>query len=392
MEANASLNLLDAARLLRRWWFIPVLCAVLGVGIGVSTISSSNVVVAESTVVVENDPAIEFLASTWVANTNSWNAQLGPSLSELASALTASDAVEALGDAVNGTAIAVTAVEPDTLTLRISADSGRQAVDASNAYVGLIVKLRKDSASEISRSALATIDEATRVLQEYIDGSSSVAELSDGTRLQVFDRGDAAEVLVRLQLLSGTAQQIGLFDGRVTTSTAVQGSSGSNLPAALLGFVFMCLGVALVLVLGPLDSRLRTRRDIRQVTDAPLLAVSSKDDDRLVQVASAVAGLREPMVYIVSVGGRDATSTASTVQATLNEHGSNTAVRAISLADTDLLDIGQGDEPVLVVVRSGQDRRTDLARVCHSLEGAARPVAGVAMLDVRPRDAASVLR
>ena len=387
MEERATMNLTGAFTLLRRLWLVPTIFAIGGIILGASSVVRSDVVVAESTLVLSDDRSINFLTSKELGEI-----RLGPTVTELKSLLTSDATRESVADAIAGTHLSVTDTPAaNTIILRISGDDEAQVRKAADAFIKLATGLRTADAKRVSEGASRTIAASKTALQAFLDGEASSIEPPNGSNVVIVDRGEAAAELVQLSLMQGQADQLADFDGGVAATTRVAGSTGRALPGILLGVVFFGLGVAAVLVLGPLDSRIRTRRDIERVSGASLLAVCASADATMWSLASAIAALRAPTVFLVPAAAGSVEVVAVAVRQALSESGNQTNVRSTSLGGPAFDELLISTDPVVVVVRSGLDRRADLSEAQQGLSNAGRKPVGVALVGVSSRDRRATL-
>jgi hypothetical protein len=380
MQDRSPMSLDRARVMLRRWWLVPVVLGLLGVLLGSTGALRDDVVVANAKIVVRGDESVRFLS---IADPQ----EVGLSASALAALAVSPQTAESVGGAGRGSHITASADVPNkTLNLSVTASTSRKALDAANAYVDYLRAARVADAKATSAQVLANVTATRSVLNAYLAGQETPATLPDGSAVVIVSKSDAAEQLVDLGQLEGVAQSLATFDGGLVSTVKVESKTSSWALAALLAVAFLGLGVAVVLVVAPLDTRLRTRRDIEHVAGPnSLIAVTSSGQD-LWPLAAAIGRMQQNEVLLIPTGSKDADDIANGVQQLLDENGVDKRIRSITASGPDLSAAARAENGIVVIVREGIDRQDDLASVCHTLATLGRTDAAVALTGLRDAD------
>ena len=120
--------------------------------------------------------------------------------------------------------------------------------------------------------------------------------------------------------LAGVAESLATFDGGLVSTVKVESTTSSWALAALLAVAFLGLGVALVLVMAPLDTAIQEHgRNIENVAGPnSLIAVTNSGHD-LWPLAAAIRRMDRDEVLLIPTGSKDAGDIADAVRQLFND-------------------------------------------------------------------------
>lgn len=280
-------------KLMRRWWWVMILCPVLAAGAAwLVTSRLTPIYEAEAVLLVDRTQTQgtftnynDILAAERLSNTYSELVQTSAVLTETVDRLD-------LGLKPSELSISVSTIN-DTQLLRITAknaDPELAALIANTVSVVFAEHINAQSTSAIGANS-SSLQPAIDDLQVQIDETSAridmLLESSDASNAAVQEeirqlRNDLGTYQTQLADLLETQQRMALLEDEVGVQIRVADpASAPSTPisprplfnialAVVLGFA---VASGLVLWLGYLDDTVKTPEDVRQITDAPALGL-----------------------------------------------------------------------------------------------------------------------
>jgi Mrp family chromosome partitioning ATPase len=255
---------------LRRYFWIPILCAVAAAGLGyVLDKQIKHQYSARALLKIDDQNLTRSLLGLPAQNNNDQAAAAIELIPEVDQASTASRAIKILGK--DGTGYTVKKVQDDTdvaldkdtglVAVQAQANSARISAALANAYAEAYVDRR-------SERDLAQIEAAIRSLDRQLQKVRRTAKINPA------DASTAAQLAVRLQTLRLYQQTRPKSISIATPAVQPTGTSGISpkraaIYAAVLGLL---LGLAIVAVREQTDRRTRTPEDFEIYFGAPVLA------------------------------------------------------------------------------------------------------------------------
>jgi capsular polysaccharide biosynthesis protein/Mrp family chromosome partitioning ATPase len=276
---SAQLN--DYAALLRRQWWLVVLCVVLGVGLGVGYTGLAATQYTSTTSVLVTATGVDEQPTTVAGRVSDINldteAQLVTS-TEIVGA--AADAIGYAGNPAELVSRVSITVPPNTeiLDIGFTATTAPAAQAGAEAFATAYLDNRRkaaDATLEASRTSLqARIDDLTSQLQAV---SSTIAGLPADSAERAFSEAKASSLNNQIGSLGTQLNQVGattVTPGRVITSASLPRSPSSPdlaldvVAGALLGLL---LGLGLAVLRQRSDRVLRRAGDLERQTGLPVL-------------------------------------------------------------------------------------------------------------------------
>jgi hypothetical protein len=352
-------------KMLRRLWFIPVGLFVLGLILGPSTINDT--VGVEITMRLSEHPGVAFLTFTDRQAAGTFALQGQPLATQLEGEF---------DDNGTGTVDVSSNVDGDQIIATISGQDSSKIADEADAMVARARELRKSAALLIADSTQKAVATARQPLVDYLSAQS--AQPSTNGSVVVVDRTDAAKQLAELDLLSGTAEQLRTFDGGVAASSR-EISPSRTTSRLILGSLLMLLGAVLVFLIAPHGSRVRDVEELESIGGStPVIAVSGSDQS----VANSIIAIvrhrlsGDQAAILAALGGSDPSPVTDGLVERLTESGNSTVIVAQSFPG-DMATISRDVGGVLLFVRMGLDRKTDLSEAMSNARAMDIPVLAI---------------
>jgi hypothetical protein len=352
-------------KMLRRLWFIPVGLFLVGLLLGPSTVSDK--VGVETTMRLSEHPGVTFLTF------NSFTDKQAQANFALQGQPLATQLEQEFNNTKGATVDVSSNVNGDEIVATVSGHDSSKVADEADAIVARARDLRKSAAVLIADSTNKAVTTARQSILDYL--ATPNAPTSGGGTVVIVDRTDAVKQLAELDLLSGTADQLRSFDGGVAASTRVISPSRTT-SRLILGAVLMLVGAVLVFLIGPYGTRLRDMDDLEMVAGSTPVVALTGSDQEVANSVIAVARHRLPSgqsAVLAPVAMSEPSQVAQRVLAHLQESNDSTVIVARSFPG-DMASISRDVGGVLLLVRMGVDRKTDLAYALSNARAMGVPV------------------
>ena len=364
MEATNG-GLERGLRMLRRLWFIPVGLLLAGLLFGPSTVGDT--VGVETTMRLSEHPGVAFLTfsdkqaqTTFALQGQPLAAQLGQEFRN------------------NGTTtVNLSSNEKgDEIVLSVAGPNSKVVSDEADAIVARARDLRKVAALLIADSTTKAVKTARQAIVDYLSAQNAPPS-ANGT-VVIVDRTDAVKQLAELDVLSGTADQLRTFDGGIAASTRKISPSRTT-SRLILGAVLMLLGAVLVFLIGPHGTRLRDLDDLQSLAGStPVVALRGSEEDVANSVVAVVRHrLPDGQAAVVSsLGGSEPSQATQRVLERFQDASDSTVIVARSFP-SDMASISRDVGGVVLLVRMGVDRKTDLSYAMSNARAMGLPVLAI---------------
>jgi hypothetical protein len=386
MSSKPPLNFSSGLSLLRRLWFVPIVAAIAGVGLGAGIGGGNGTTVAETRVSLLTDPAFELLRQPDTMP----KTDIGRPISVLAAAIDGDEAKSALGDSVRDTKLDIS-VTDTTLIMRVSGASKSRVQRATSAYVDLLRKYRLDDFAQASSAVQVAIQTGRKVLQDYLADPNGKGTVQAGGTL-VTNEADAATKLAEYAVLGATAKRLSQVTEPISFSTSIVSATSFVVSSLLLGFVFLALGVVIVLVVGPLLGGVRTLQDVTAAIGGQrVLAVAGRGSAELLPLALAIrhASAESDKVALLPMRDSSVAAQASEIEMHLRSFGDERTVLGVAPLPGGLDQLVREGAGAIVMVRSGKARASAISHAVLVLQNAGVPIIGVALVEVSASDMGS---
>ncbi|PUA83020.1 hypothetical protein C7S10_04900 [Nocardioides currus] len=281
-------------------------------------------------------------------------------MESMVSQLQSEATAKSLGDAVEGAALVATmAVDKTSVSVRATAPTIDAARESTQAFAAELSELYQSFVAELADRRLASVDAGIAAL----DGSTGAGQPNGP---------ENASTLAELRVERESLTEIAGKTAPTPEVRQLSSSSNRGATAALLALAFGLLAAGVVAMSGLSTRRLRYRDDIDGVTGAGTLISEISRAHGNWGVGQVIDRLsaRGP-VTLIPVGARPADD--------LRESIVGEATSEVELGEPFARSAGSAAlrGPVVLVVRLGQDKRSDLDLAHRAFSVADGPFAGV---------------
>lgn len=334
---------------LRRWWWIPVIAAVAGVLLGLTTRADEQSATFEAVV---RTPTVDLSVGALVGPT--------PPVDALVADLQSPEGVASLGSDADGVSTAVTvALDKSSVSVRGTAADADSARRGTEVYATELASRYQDFVSA----------EATRVQEALESGILSLVGSSGGVDANASkNAATLAELQVQRQVIASLADT----DVEPPTVRQISATSSGVAAVVLLGLAFGLLAAGIVALSGLSTRRLRYRDDIERVTGPHTLLSEVTGTDRGVGTGRVLDRLAASgPITLIPVGGGSIDGVRDQMTS-----GSGTDVApAESVAGAERAVPSSGS--TVLVVQLGKDTASDLDLAYRESSAAGGTFAGV---------------